>query len=150
MEVELAGSVSSRGEQDVSIFPPEFVWRGTVYIPAPSQRILACDPQALTSRAVPLFWRVVPKISWVLGSSGTPFRIRGLIGFPPGIVSLQPGPSPGCNSADFLKASLEVRFACGPVSEGYGPRSPDPFRTVMTVVRPVRGMDPVRLAIPDR
>ena len=30
MEVELVGSVSSRGEQDVAIFPPEFVgeWNG--------------------------------------------------------------------------------------------------------------------------
>ncbi len=35
MEVELAGSVSSRGEQDVVSFPPEFVGHGTVYIPAP-------------------------------------------------------------------------------------------------------------------
>ena len=39
-------------------------------------------------------------------------------------MSLQPGPSPGRNSADFLKASLEVRCDCGLASEEYGPRSP--------------------------
>ena len=57
-------------------------------------------------------------------SSGSPFRFRDPFEFLWKMVSLQPGPSPGRNSADFLKASLEVRYDCGPASEEYGPRSP--------------------------
>ena len=38
VEVELAGSVSGRGEQDVATFPPNLCERGPVYILAPCRR----------------------------------------------------------------------------------------------------------------
>ncbi len=132
MEVELAGSVSIRGEQDVAIFPPEFVGHGTVYIPAPSQRILACDPPSVEFSCRPLFLEGRTQNILGFGLVRDPVPDPWTYWFPPRIVSLQPGPTVparAANFADFLKASLEVRS---------------------TVVRSVRGMDPVRLAIPDR
>ena len=45
------------------------------------------------------------------------------------IVSLRLGPCPSRDSADFLKASLEVRCDCGPAGEGHGPPFARPFRT---------------------
>jgi hypothetical protein len=50
------------------------------------------------------------------------------------IVSLRLGPGPGRDSADFLKASLEVQCNCGPAGEGHarhGPPFARPFRTVI-------------------
>ena len=86
---------------------------------------------ALGARVLPLFWLVVcswlpvraQRIRWlwraVVFAVSSGLRV---------IVSLLPGPGPGCVIADFLKASLEVQRHRGPAGGG---------------------MDPARQAFPD-
>ncbi len=74
-----------------------------------------------------IFGLYVTSPGWVTSSSG-PLPAAVGCGLLLVIVSLRLGPGPGRDSADFLKASLEVQCICGPAGEGHGLPFARPFK----------------------
>ena len=84
--------------------PESFGERDGLYSGPYAEEILACDLQALTSRAFPLFWVVAPKISRLWARPGPIPGPRTFL-FDDRVAAAGSQPR-AASLADFLKASL--------------------------------------------